>query len=481
MMNKKMKTEAEQDDFDRVKAYLLECTHVSNDSPAIKAALLAIDKEKLRVERDRKLQLKFSKGKTSSSTNTLVPPTATNLEDSVVVVDESDPTRTPPSSVDEGIDEIMEWQDIEGKGKDDNDSNTSFLGMNMAKTVVDAISEHKAKARTPVAAAAMALHAALRSDVLGFSCTGVPEDKCTTNTGFAAPVRELPKSQFLPMQWDAKSNIIALRYRKTGTGALVLEVEKKEDSRVTVHLRPANTKEPASQTLDFALIDHVNLDSWNAASKTGAAVSPSLHYKSLAVLLTNFCRTFDLGSIKDGVVNETSSSVPYVDHTAVSGDTGKQAAYVAQTYGVPPLPVEAPKGASSPEGPNWSHEVPSTLGEAFPSAGVAQRDGDFAGDLAPSGFRDPLFLPEQRGRMGGNLMGPNHPAFQGGSEMSGPNGFPMGGPGSMQPRFDPMYPMGIDPNGGSSTGRRSKVPSRRGEPNPDHLAPPDAFGANMFS
>ena len=76
--------------------------------------------------------------------------------------------------------------------------------------------------------------------------------------------------------------------------------------------------------------------------------------------------------------------------------------------------------------------------------------------------------------MGGNLMGPNHPSFMGG-------GHPgvMGGAGTMQPRFDPMHPPGvldIDIHGNPRRGRQS----RSGEPNPDHLPPPNSFG-DMFS
>ena len=93
--------------------------------------------------------------------------------------------------------------------------------------------------------------------------------------------------------------------------------------------------------------------------------------------------------------------------------------------------------------------------------------GDFADDLLPSGLRDPRFGMG----MGGNLMGPNHPAFHG----TVPGNLPMGGPGSMQPRFDPIVPPCL--NGNEDPRRRRGA---NGEPNPDHLPPPNSLGNNMF-
>ena len=81
--------------------------------------------------------------------------------------------------------------------------------------------------------------------------------------------------------------------------------------------------------------------------------------------------------------------------------------------------------------------------------------------------------------MGGNLMGPNHPLFQGGpGGIRG--GIPLGGPGSMQPRFDPIYPDVIDFPGGGGQAPTHR-PRHLGDPNPDHLKPPNSFNGNMFS
>jgi hypothetical protein len=81
--------------------------------------------------------------------------------------------------------------------------------------------------------------------------------------------------------------------------------------------------------------------------------------------------------------------------------------------------------------------------------------------------------------MGGNLMGPQHPLFTGGVRGGGLEGPPIGGPGSMQPRFDPVYPPGVDDGQSGNRGRYAngrQKPSRTGEPNPDHLPPPNSLG-----
>jgi hypothetical protein len=120
--------------------------------------------------------------------------------------------------------------------------------------------------------------------------------------------------------------------------------------------------------------------------------------------------------------------------------------------------------------------------------------GDFGGDLAPGGVSA---FPGSDGlhpgfEGGGNLMGPNHPAFSGdgaytpfqGSD-SGPD---IGGLG-MRPRFDPYGPPGgpTDPSRNPNFPGRGRGPPRggTGEPNPDHQRPPSDFtagpgGTNMF-
>lgn len=507
--------------FERVKQYVQACPHASANHPAIKAAVEAIDRECNRMERDRKLQLRFSKKNATESI------TSSNLEDSIVVVgaEGKSPSNSPlPTAADNPSpsDELMEWQDVSEK-EDEKDllehghesavaSNaadgqeshysSSFLGKQLAKIVIDTIAVHQVIVQSPLEALVVAFHASLRSEVLGFSCTGIPEDKASSSGGFAPPVRELSKTQFLPSEWTTTSSPSAsnfsLRYRKSGTGALVLQVKKESrdaNDQVTVHIQPSSNKEPSGQSLVIGLGDYINLSSWQAAavnqqnknapgySKGHRGISPALHYKHLALLLTNFCRSFDLGSVmdNDGTQNPASTAIhsqanaiasPYVDQTIIH-----KSDLTGGPLGVPTIAANNRYDTKS----NWKQGVPSTLGEAFPNRYPVGIGGDFSGDLAPAGLRDPRFMPGAPG-MGGSLMGPNHPMFSSGgvAGIMGPGGIPIGGPGSMQPRFDPIFPAGINPHSGVP-GQRGKPPSRTGAPNPDHLPPPDALGGNMFS
>lgn len=511
----------ENDEFDLVKEYLLQCPNVPHDSPAIKCAIDAVEKEKKRRIRDAKLQAKFggmtSAAATAEADDGAVGGNSTGaLSDGDVVVVENMGGTTPASltnnktkglAVDEDDQDSMEWQDVQQQKEDDDEDDlilatgceildnneASFLGKQLAKTSIDAISEHHVHVSSPTAAIAVALHASLRSPILGFACTGIPEDPKASG-GFAPPVRELPKSQFLPLHWENNPNSISLRYRKNGTGALVLKVSSDSTTtNVHVTLDPANSKEPPAKSMTFSLPDHVNLDSWNAALKAVGSggknhkIAPSLHYKRLAGMLSTFCQTFDLGAVVDSEVADTE--MPYMDNTVVYGrSTSETTDTRPLTTAARPSPSDPPgvqpvlpARGDVPDGVAWKDgRVPSTLDQAFPDARRQPfPGGDFADDLLPAGLQDPRFMRGGRGQgMGGNLMGPNHPCFGGGFD-----GPPIGGPGSMQPRFDPVYPPGID-DGQSSSGRgQRQKPSRTGEPNPDHLPPPNSLGGgdrNMF-
>ena len=475
--SKKPKTSSDNDDFETVKRYLLECPHVTQDHPAIRAALEGIDREQKRNERDAKLKLKFA----NSSSAAAASPTPS--DDLVVVGSTSTTSETSKKHHHhQGDDDAAavvvigedmmesEWQDLANSDtKKGDDDGTSFFGRELAKVSIDAISENQVRVKTPVEAIAVVFHASLRSDLLGFACTGIPEDETSSNNGFAAPVRELPKSQFLPPKWNSFSQVIKLRYRKNGTGAIKLIVQELlEEQKIQVQLYPG--KEPPSQSLLFQIDDHINLDSWNAALKQGKSVQPALHYKFLSTLLTKFCQAFDLGSVGDDAAQESH----YMDNT-ISTQMNHRPIFKSDLVSPQPVP---PVGSSSSQRKPWDNGAPATLDQAFPLHARTNGGGDFADDLAPGGLRDPRFLPVGGGRMGGNLMGPNHPGFMNGHPAMG--GPPMGGPGTMQPRFDPMYPPGavdIDINGNP---RRSGRPSRSGQPNPDHLPPPNSFG-DMFS
>lgn len=544
-----------KDEFEIVREYLLNCPLVANvhESPAIKAALEGIEREEKRRIRDAKLRSKFVNKDTKAKSGA-------DDGDELVVVEKDDavsPKNATGSVILESgsnsssnIDD-MEWQDVQQQQKDEDamvpavraigDSFTMdrsaaaeaegcFLGRALAKACIDAIAEQQKQARgrpvvvsTPLAAIAVALHSSLRSSLLGFACTGIPDDlnKKGKSIGFAPPVRELPKTEFLPRGWDeAKTNRnespAPLRYRKLDTGAVVLTVEGRpsnEDGNATdgiagsstecwVTFAPANSKDDSTHPgLRFPLSEHINLDSWNAAKAGGSSkIAPSLHYKNLSGLLSKFCRTFDLGAIQnDSSVLGDEANPGYRYPEKLGGGKNK-----LDASGIIPEPHSAASMAGMSSTPNLKepgYSVPSTLGQAFPPAAAAARrrddpsrlmdyppaGGDFAGDLLPSGLQDPRFARPSMGGMGGrsgNLMGPNHPLFAGpdsGLPVGLPGGLPIGGPGTMQPRFDPIVPPclgGSDPPGPLAASRKAR--RAPGEPNPDHLPPPNSLGNNMF-
>ena len=258
----------------------------------------------------------------------------------------------------------MEWQDVQqhksdGDGEDPDESavmatgsdivedGSSYFGKQLAKTSIDAIAEYRVHVSSPVAAIAVAFHAAMRSPLLGFACTGIPEAQKSSGGGFAPPVRELPKTQFLPLHWENNPTKISLRYRKNGTGALVLKVQMEGDggcdaaSKVQVTLLPANSTEPPTQSMSFPLVDHINLDSWNAALKANKnhRIAPSLHYKRLAGMLGKFCQIFDLGAVVDE--GDANMEMPYVDNTVVYGKQGPPPS------STPSIPTTTPRPGSS--------------------------------------------------------------------------------------------------------------------------------------
>lgn len=553
--------EKDLDDFEIVKDYLMRCPHVSSarDSPAIKAALEGIEKEQQRRIRDAKLQCKFG-GKRSASA---VVGDYTD-RDEIVVVDKDDIDVTTNARMmdTEEEDDDKEWQDV--PHKDDGFSSgsnidhsfelegrsggSSFLGKELAKACVDAIAEQQQRnnvvVSSPIAAIAVALHAALRSDILGFKTQNIlPQKESSSKKGglaFAAPIRELNKNQFLPYGWDdmrssssgntntnttdKKNNTVSLRYRKMDMGAMILTVESVDEEgdcndnnnipgttqkNVQVTLVPANSKEDSTpvHVLKFPIAEHINLDSWNAAtlkavgSKTSdkkeCKIAPTLHYKNLSGLMSKFCRTFDLGTVSstiddaDTLVTAPLGTTSYNDPILKQPTSDTHYPAVASVEHYPNRRLEGDRAVA----PEWKEgRVPSTFDQAFPGRNPIY-SGDFAGDILPAaGLHDPRFHTgrgnSEGQRMGGNLMGPNHPMFTPGGgghgQMIGGGGVAFGGPGTMQPRFDPVYPPGVLDDDhlrhGPAGGRRlhNKKPSRSttGEPNPDHLPPPNSLGGN---
>lgn len=537
--NKKART-ANQDaanaEFETLRQHILACPHVSKDSAATKAAIAGIDRELKRIDRDSKLQQKFTQMQQQQQQED---------EDTVTVelpiAKEGNNTHKKNKMLtgEEEGNAIMtdDWQDIEddalqhsvtgADGRNDSGINSisggnscassSVLGKHLSKKAVQAIGTNNVCVTSPAAAIALALHSAMRSDILKFACTGVPEDEASSG-GFAPPIRELPQKQFLPKNWDKRPDEISLRYRKNGTGSVVLKVQQLQehmlssaesfvtsstDGKVTIEitLAPSSSKEPPSQgSLVFLVEDHINLKSWDRARSTvhdergpgnGSGVAPALHYKALPTLLTNFAKTFDLGSVHDEsndtnvTVSNEQQPLPYIDTSVLQTNAASTGQRQAPSE---PVPISRPvdSGRFNPTAKKrWKNDnprEPTTIYEAFP--GLHQNNypgGDFADDLNPANGVAPHF--GGRPDFGGNMMGPNHPIFHhpsgGGITGMGPNsGF------GMRPRFDPVGPPGgpQDPKSndhGIIPGRRPP-PGGSGEPNPDHLVPPNNLRNNMF-
>lgn len=159
------------------------------------------------------------------------------------------------------------------------------------------------------------------------------------------------------------------------------------------------------------------------------------------------------------------------------------AATSAEPNPTPPeqLHVSAAPRVSQPQPPFQQSNAPH-IGSNFPQP-QQPTGGDFAGDLNPN--PDPLRIGG--GLPAGNLMGPDHPMFAGGPGQrpldfnpSDPAGF------GMRPRFDPFGPPGgpqevwPDPNNPNNPMGGPRGRPQGGNPNPDHLPPPNSLGNNMF-
>jgi len=460
---KKSKTSQEAE-LDAVRQHLLECPNISKDSRALQVALEALDQERKRMERDAKLQRKFASTSNSKS-NIETQQTITSNKSSTTAVSASKQQQQSQQQQDDDA-ELMEWQDVAPSHEQIVEAplEGSVLGKVLTQSAITDMATSKTTVASPIAAIALALHAALCGDTLGFKCTGIPNEG--VSKGFAAPIRELPKTLLVPNDWDKTSVLpenpsVKLRYRKDGVGSTVLNVSLKEENVVHVALAPSgSSKEP--HELTFVLSDHVNLDSLSKALESQGRVVPTLHYKALPVLLTNMCNTFDLGPVQDAVEEGTetssSSSLPYVDTTIV-----------------PPTNMGRPTFTSvgGPASRQYDQHEPPNLRMFQPAL---RRPGDFDRDLMPGGIDSPA----------GNLMGPNHPAFGGPAIGSG------GGYG-MRPRFDPYGPPGgpqdpgnddannlLDPRNPQRARRPRPPPGGTGDPNPDHERPPNNLSNNMF-
>lgn len=455
-MNSNKKAKTDDNAFSKVRKYLLACPDVPDDHPAIQAALRGLAQEEQRHIRDAKLQQKFSK---TTKNPEISPAQSTDTDLEVIDHVEEGPRRSSPHSA-SGEDLPDDWHEVPAD-QTPSDDYAASLGEALAHATVQSLAQHQVRVREPWQALAVALHGALRSDLLDFRCTGKEQDQAASG-GFAPPARELPATTFLPPNLWSNPNLktISLRYRKPGLGdAVVLTVAEiqgdNNEACVSVAFGPSKSSETMAEPLRVKIADYINLDSFMRASNGGKAVPPSLHYKQLSAFMTSFCQCFDVGAIHDsaeGSAPNEAESLPYVDRSIACGLPRPDPAGALPTT-VPPLhqrPVEP-----------WMREQyqPPTIESAFGLR--VPGHGDFAGDLVPGGLSaDPM--------RGGNLMGPDHPMFA-------------GGPHGMTPRFDPFGPPQPDAlggtRGGGSVGRGG--PSQ-GRPNPDHMRPPNNLNNNMF-
>ncbi len=253
-----------KEEINRLKHYILKCPTnvVDPSSSAIQTCITALNNELKRMDRDEKLRLKFAKEKEEvMNTNDI----KYEEDDDVVCVEKMNTDYDGSMCIDtitstagsrtgiENNDMVIstdEWQDITSSSTSSpskdiiaaattsstNFINVSPLGISLAQVVISDISNANIFVSSPLAALALAIHASLRSDILGFKCTGIPEEE--NNNGFAPPIRELPRGKFVPDDWDkfasfqpssfplssSASSKVILRYRKNGTGATILEV-----------------------------------------------------------------------------------------------------------------------------------------------------------------------------------------------------------------------------------------------------------------
>jgi PI31 proteasome regulator N-terminal len=457
-------------EFDAVRHYLVQ-SPMSSKHPAVVAALQGLDQEVKRRHRDAKLQQKFSTVSSSTSINSR-PVVMGDVEMDAVTVEVPSKAAKPlerKPEAEANLSMADDWQDIVGEEEmPSDDTNTDgeagVLGTEMAKRVVTLLAAHQVACASPPAALAVALHTVLWQ--CDFICTGVPE-RAPSAGGFAAPVRDLPVGQLLPPHWEVPVNGIQWRYRHgTVSGSYVLSVatiSEEGESDVTVQVSlTGNSIYSSFEPFQFPLSDHMNLHSWTVAQqKSDGKISPVLHYKALAPLLTKFMEHFSLKTKE----KEKDVTVPMIDESYL------QARYLPELearpicHGIPNPPKV--RDVSDPMHP--------AVVNAMQTSRAAPRPGAFDGDLHPLGGLYPP--PDGTLFPGGNLMGPNHPLFTGGGV------HPPGG--GMHPRFDPFGPPGgpteplpppvpVDPPGTSFPAGGT------GNPNNDLAIPPPFGGNNMF-
>jgi len=242
----------------------------SSSSRAVKCTIAALDMERDRIMRDEKLKRKFAGKqqeeeeavataggdvvmvdghKSSREVDPTIRASLEILESAEVTTSSNAHCRIMDTTTHTAEDEDDEWQEIMNKDQVDNppgedqpmdgsDIDQQHLGTLLAQISISSLSEGNVRVSNPLSLIAVAIHAVLRSNILAFQCTGIPPNTTAKVSGFAAPIRELPKTVYLPKDWDSSSisydpttttthslGNIVLRYRKKDVdGPMVLSV-----------------------------------------------------------------------------------------------------------------------------------------------------------------------------------------------------------------------------------------------------------------
>jgi hypothetical protein len=308
---------------------------------------------------------------------------------------------------------------------------------------------------------------------------------------------------------------------------LVLQLLRDDSSTVKVFFGPmpasssssslATTKSTShhqqSNQLQFPLTRHINLDGFNAhKSKSSASVQPSLFFISLPELLCQFGSTFGLASVMQSTFGGGLIIKATVEKKEEEEGVGEDTVMDASMNmkGVPNREMFTqavnddanfvPRPVIPPDGPAVDMTDPLRIIDSRTGM-MGRRRGDFEGDLLPGGPQ-PGLLPGADGPppFGGSQVGPNHPIFDRSFGVNdqdetyyGPPSFGLPGVGGgmgMHPRFDPYGPPGgpTEPSrrgrgagrgfgsgrGQGGRGRGSVPPGGFGDPNPDHMRPPNS-------
>ena len=288
------------------------------------------------------------------------------------------------------------------------------------------------------------------SILLGYEFVCLEELKSTT-PGFAPPIRELPPSKFIPESWKNS-------FRAVDPRIVLMYKHNPSKKRFTLSF----TFVPSSGTLILVTLSEKNNESHTVTIDTERHISLSSfsdsNPESIFTNLLGFENIIRELAAKFGIQPSELKNIKIED--IVDGmQTGSDTSYSKLT--------------NSDRGDKVLTYTDTNLGNALPDSRVG------TGDLNPF---NPIASGVRRGfdNGSGSLVGPNHPIFN----LPSPDRDP-GYAGLPQPRFDPYGPV-TGPNGPDvgnvgfdpripSIGSRDGPGQHRvpGEPDPDHLKPPD--------